>query len=76
LSGEANAWPVISLSAKIATGANVPVLKKPSHGFGSLLGTAATKKKSDVDKMKEEGKLEQIRSSVDLSFHSFSGTNE
>ncbi|KAK5772880.1 hypothetical protein PVK06_049180 [Gossypium arboreum] len=76
LSGEANAWPVISPSAKIATGATVPVLKKPSHGFGSLLGNAATKKKSDVDKMKEEGKLEQIRSSVDLSFHSFSGTKE
>ncbi|TYI47734.1 hypothetical protein E1A91_D13G195000v1 [Gossypium mustelinum] len=75
LSGEANAWPVISPSAKIATGATVPVLKKPSHGFGSLLGNAASKKKSDVDKM-EKGKLEQIRSSVDLSFHSYSGTKE
>ncbi|XWS57890.1 hypothetical protein CRYUN_Cryun09bG0212100 [Craigia yunnanensis] len=76
-SGEANACAFIPPSAKIVTGATVQVLKKPSRGFGALLGNAATKKKSDVDKKeKEECKLEQIRSSVNLSFHSFLGTEE
>ncbi|XVF42600.1 hypothetical protein PTKIN_Ptkin01aG0377000 [Pterospermum kingtungense] len=75
-SGEANASAVIPPSAKSATGATVQVLKKPSRGFGALLGNAATKKKSDVDKKEEDSKLEQIRSSVNLSFHSFSGTAE
>ncbi|XP_022746695.1 protein RRP6-like 2 isoform X2 [Durio zibethinus] len=73
-SGEVNACTV-SPSAKIATGATVQVLKKPSCGFGALLGNAATKKKFDIDKKgKEESKLEQNRSSVNLSFHSFLGT--
>ncbi|XP_022742692.1 protein RRP6-like 2 [Durio zibethinus] len=76
-SGEANACTVIPPSAKIATGATVQVLKKPSRGFGALLGNAATKKKFDINKKEEEeSKLEQIRSSVNLSFHSFSGTEE
>ncbi|XVF06653.1 hypothetical protein REPUB_Repub06bG0068700 [Reevesia pubescens] len=76
-SGEANACAVIPPSAKITTGVTVQVLKKPSRGFGALLGNAATKKKSDINKKdKEESKLEQIRSSVNLSFHSFLGTDE
>ncbi|OMO70391.1 hypothetical protein COLO4_28619 [Corchorus olitorius] len=74
-SGEINAT-VMPPSAKIATGATIRVLKKPSRGFGALLGNAASKKKSDMDKKEEESKLEQIRSSVNLSFHSFLGTEE
>ncbi|OMO67884.1 hypothetical protein CCACVL1_20240 [Corchorus capsularis] len=73
--GEINAT-VMPPSAKIATGASIRVLKKPSRGFGALLGNAASKKKSDMDKKEEESKLEQIRSSVNLSFHSFLGTEE
>ncbi|XP_021281829.1 protein RRP6-like 2 [Herrania umbratica] len=76
-SGEINACTVIPPSAKIDTGATVQVLKKPSRGIGALLGNAATKKKFETDKKdKEESKLEQIRSSVNLSFHSFLGTEE
>ncbi|KAK8507533.1 hypothetical protein V6N13_141552 [Hibiscus sabdariffa] len=75
-SGESNAWPVIPPSAK-TTGATVLVLKKPSHGLGEVMGNTSTKKKFNIDKTeKEEGKLEQIRLSVNLSFHSFSGTEE
>lgn len=66
----------IITSAKV-TGATVQVLKKPSRGFGALLGSASTKKKSDIDKKgKEEIKLEQIRSSVILPFYSFKGQEE
>ncbi|XVF30738.1 hypothetical protein REPUB_Repub16aG0084400 [Reevesia pubescens] len=76
-SGEANACTVVPPSAKIATGATVQVLRKPSRGFGALLGNAATNKKSDIDKKeKQESKLELIRSSVNLSFHTFLGTEE
>ncbi|KAK6243542.1 hypothetical protein QUC31_009951 [Theobroma cacao] len=76
-SGEINACTVMPPSAKIDTGATVQVLKKPSRGFGAFLGNAATKKKFEADKKdKEESKLEQIRSSVNLSFHSFLGTEE
>ncbi|GMI85466.1 RRP6-like 2 [Hibiscus trionum] len=75
--GESNAWPVIPPSAKMTTGSNVLVLKKPSRGLGELMGNATAKKKFNIDKIeKEEGKLEQIRSSVNLSFHSFSGIEE
>ncbi|KAK8639136.1 hypothetical protein V6N13_137529 [Hibiscus sabdariffa] len=61
-------------SAKVATGATVQVLKKPNRGFGTLLGNTASKKKHDIGRRKEESKLEQIRSSVNLSFQSFLGT--
>ncbi|BAB09932.1 nucleolar protein-like [Arabidopsis thaliana] len=57
-------------SAKVS--AAVRISKKPSSGLGALLGNAASKKKSRTDeKVKEDVKLEQIRSSVNLSFHSF-----
>ncbi|CAE6200508.1 unnamed protein product [Arabidopsis arenosa] len=57
-------------SAKVS--AAVRISKKPSSGLGALLGSAASKKKSRTDeKVKEDVKLEQIRSSVNLSFHSF-----
>ncbi|XWS58558.1 hypothetical protein CRYUN_Cryun08bG0044400 [Craigia yunnanensis] len=72
-SGEANVFTV-SPSAKFATGATVQVLKKPTRGFGALLGNAATNMKFGIDKKEnEESKLEQIRSSVNLSFYSFLG---
>ncbi|KAF3962539.1 hypothetical protein CMV_012957 [Castanea mollissima] len=61
-------------SAKV-TGATVQMLKKPSRAFGALLGNSAPKRKFGTNK-KEEIKLEQIRSSVNLPFHSFSGTSE
>ncbi|KAB2005308.1 hypothetical protein ES319_D11G261000v1 [Gossypium barbadense] len=76
-SGDANAHTVIPPSTKMATGATIQVLKKPSCGFGALLGNASTKMKFDMEKKeKEDSKLAQIRSSVNLSFHSFSGTAE
>ncbi|KAL4326292.1 hypothetical protein GQ457_11G006270 [Hibiscus cannabinus] len=59
-----------------ATGATVQVLKKPIRGFGALLGNAASKKKYDIGRRKEESKLEQIRSSVNLSFQSCLGTEQ
>uniref|UniRef100_A0A1J3KA74 Exosome component 10 n=1 Tax=Noccaea caerulescens TaxID=107243 RepID=A0A1J3KA74_NOCCA len=56
----------------VKVSAPVLISKKPSSGLGALLGSAASKKKSRTDKMeKEEVKLEQIRSSVNLTFHSF-----
>uniref|UniRef100_A0A5B7BSC4 Putative exosome component 10 n=1 Tax=Davidia involucrata TaxID=16924 RepID=A0A5B7BSC4_DAVIN len=59
------------------TGATVQVLKKPSRALGTLLGNSATKRKFDFNKKeKEEIKLEQIKSSVNLPFHSFSGRDE
>ncbi|XP_068308573.1 protein RRP6-like 2 [Pyrus communis] len=63
-------------SAKV-TGVSVQVQKKPSRAFSSLLGSAVPKRKVDVDKKgKEDNKLEQIRSSVNFPFHSFSGRSE
>ncbi|PSS01677.1 Protein RRP6-like [Actinidia chinensis var. chinensis] len=55
-----------------AAGARVQVLKKPSRAFGAILGNSSAKRKFDPDKKeKEEMKLEQIKSSVNLPFHSF-----
>ncbi|EOA18657.1 hypothetical protein CARUB_v10007233mg [Capsella rubella] len=57
-------------SAKVS--AAVRISKKPSSGLGALLGSAASKKKFRTDeKVKEDVKLEQIRSSVNLAFPSF-----
>ncbi|KAK6942465.1 Exosome-associated factor Rrp6, N-terminal [Dillenia turbinata] len=59
------------------SGATVQVLKKPSRAFGAMLGNPAAKKKiNPTRKETEEIKLEQIKSSVNLMFHSFSGSNE
>ncbi|CAN8230962.1 unnamed protein product [Cochlearia groenlandica] len=55
---------------KVST--SVLISKKPSCGLGALLGSAASKRKFGSDKnVKEEMKLEQIRSSVSLPFHTF-----
>ncbi|CAH2079523.1 unnamed protein product [Thlaspi arvense] len=57
-------------SAKVP--ATVVISKKPSSGLGALLGSAASNKKFRTDKnVNEEVKLEQIRSSVNLPFRSF-----
>ncbi|KAL9379372.1 hypothetical protein Peur_027854 [Populus x canadensis] len=65
-----------SPTAEVA-GATVQVLKKPTGAFGALLGGAVAKRKLDTDKkVKEKIKLEKIRSSVNLPFHSFMGINE
>ncbi|KAJ0013434.1 hypothetical protein Pint_20031 [Pistacia integerrima] len=64
----------ISSSVKV-TEASVQALKKPTRGFGALLGNP--KRKFDPEKKdKEEIKLDQIRSSVNLPFHSFSARDE
>ncbi|XP_057506695.1 protein RRP6-like 2 [Actinidia eriantha] len=61
--------PIISGKA---AGASVQVLKKPSRAFGAILGNSSAKRKFGPDKKeKEEIKLEQIKSSVNLPFHSF-----
>ncbi|KAG5556236.1 hypothetical protein RHGRI_006742 [Rhododendron griersonianum] len=53
-------------------GATVQVLKKPSRAFGAFLGNSTAKRKFDTGNQdKEEIKLEQIKSSVNLPFHSF-----
>ncbi|XP_059646486.1 protein RRP6-like 2 [Cornus florida] len=66
----------ISVSQSV-TGATVQVLKRPSRAFGSLLGNSSLKRKFDPNKKeKEEIKLEQIKSSVNLPFHSFSGRDD
>eukprot|EP00258_Populus_trichocarpa_P031348 XP_024447367.1 protein RRP6-like 2 isoform X2 [Populus trichocarpa] len=65
-----------SPAAKVA-GATVQILKKPTGAFGALLRGAAAKRKLGTDKkVGEEVKLEKIRSSVNLPFHSFMPRNE
>ncbi|KAI4350323.1 hypothetical protein L6164_004789 [Bauhinia variegata] len=60
-----------------STGATIQVVKKPTGAFGALLGNSSSKRKLDAHKKgQEEMKLEQIRSSVNLPFHSFSGGSE
>ncbi|KAL8128516.1 hypothetical protein V2J09_017671 [Rumex salicifolius] len=60
-----------------ATGATVQILKRPSRAFGALLGSLSSKKKVDPSrKDKELSKLEQIKSSVLLPFHSFVGNDD
>ncbi|MED6145326.1 hypothetical protein PIB30_024079 [Stylosanthes scabra] len=65
-----------TLATTKGNGATVQVLKKPAGAFGALLGNSASKRKLDPHKGKEDTKLEQIKSSVILPFHSFLGSNE
>ncbi|XP_042484358.1 protein RRP6-like 2 [Macadamia integrifolia] len=60
-------------SAKTVTGATIQILKKPSRAFGALLGNSTSKRKLNSD---QKDKVEQIKSSVNLPFHSFSGRDE
>lgn len=63
-----------SPSARV-TEAAVQALKKPNRGFGALLGNP--KRKFDGEKKdKEAMKLEQIKSSVNLPFHSIFARDE
>ncbi|KAF7819253.1 protein RRP6-like 2 isoform X1 [Senna tora] len=58
-------------------GTNVQVLKRPSLAFGALLGNSTFKSKLNPDeKGKEDIKIEKIRSSVNLPFYSFLGSND
>ncbi|XP_011094140.1 protein RRP6-like 2 [Sesamum indicum] len=64
------------LNSSHSAEATVQILKKPSRAFGSLLGTSA-KRKFDPDKReKDDTKLEQIKSTVTLPFHTFLGRDE
>ncbi|KAI9121559.1 hypothetical protein K1719_008592 [Acacia pycnantha] len=55
----------------------VQVLKRPAGAFGALMSSASKRKLDASKKGKEEAKLEQIRSSVSLLFHSsFLGSSE
>ncbi|RWR82153.1 protein RRP6-like protein 2 [Cinnamomum micranthum f. kanehirae] len=72
-----------SHSIKAVSVASVQVLKKPSRAFGALLGNPASKRKpcSETKRIaseqeKAEMKVEQIKSSVVLPFHSFSSWTE
>lgn len=51
----------------------IQILKKPSRAFGALLGNSAKRKFDSDNREKEDTKLEQIKSSVSLPFHTFSG---
>ncbi|EEF36685.1 3'-5' exonuclease, putative [Ricinus communis] len=66
------------LKAALAIDATVQVLKKPAGAFGALLGkSSAGKRRFDMAKKdKDEIKLDKIRSSVSLPFHSFLGRKE
>ncbi|KAF3442993.1 hypothetical protein FNV43_RR16911 [Rhamnella rubrinervis] len=65
------------LDSEKVTGATVQVQKKPNRAFGALFGSTVPKRKLDPSKKdKEEIKLDQIRSSVNFPFHSFSGGGE
>ncbi|WVZ15230.1 hypothetical protein V8G54_012796 [Vigna mungo] len=65
-----------ALSPEKGNRTTVQVLKKPSGAFGAFLGNSASKRKLGPDKGKEDIKLEQIRSSVSLPFHTFLGSSE
>ncbi|KAK2451240.1 hypothetical protein P8452_14456 [Trifolium repens] len=65
-----------ALSTPKGNGATVQVLKKPGGAFGALLGNTSKRKLGLDKKGKEEIKLEKIRSSVTLPFHSFSGSSD
>ncbi|KAJ4980150.1 hypothetical protein NE237_010930 [Protea cynaroides] len=75
--GDANTEMGSKTLAKMVTGATVQILKKPSRAFGALLGNSTSKRKLNPDqKDKAEMKVEQIKSSVNLPFHSFSGSDK
>ncbi|CAN1246114.1 Protein RRP6-like 2 [Linum grandiflorum] len=66
----------MSPAAKV-TGATVQVQKKQGGIFGAMLGNAVPKRRADADnKDKKDTKLEKIKLSVSLPFHSFAGGNE
>ncbi|ONH94321.1 hypothetical protein PRUPE_7G010800 [Prunus persica] len=74
-SREASSNACVLDSTKV-TGVSVQVQKKPSCAFSSLLGSGVPKRKFDADRKNKEDKLEQIRSSMNFPFHSFTGSSE
>ncbi|CAL0317147.1 unnamed protein product [Lupinus luteus] len=69
--------PSFTFSKAKENRASIDVLKKPTGAFGALLGSSASKRKLNLEnKDNEEIKLEQIRSSVNLPFHSFLGGSQ
>ncbi|KAL0338765.1 UNVERIFIED_CONTAM: protein RRP6-like 2, partial [Sesamum angustifolium] len=64
------------LNSSHSAEATVQILKKPSRAFGSLLGVSAKRKFDPLEREKEDTKLEQIKSTVTLPFHSFLGRDE
>ncbi|KAG9452076.1 hypothetical protein H6P81_004980 [Aristolochia fimbriata] len=72
--GEMDCGPESLPSVKPATVVSVEMRKKPNNAFGMMLGNSKAKRKVDQDTV--EQRLEQIKSSVSLPFHSFSGTTE
>ncbi|MCD9638446.1 hypothetical protein HAX54_022442 [Datura stramonium] len=56
--------------------ATIQVIEKPSRGLGMLLGSRAKRKLHSDKKEPEEIQVQQIKSSVSLPFHAFSGKIE
>nr|GME08732.1 protein RRP6-like 2 [Ipomoea batatas] len=54
----------------------VPALRKPSRGLGMLLGGSAKRKLDSDRRDQDEMKLEQIKSSLNLRFQTFSERSE
>ncbi|KZV15181.1 hypothetical protein F511_33667 [Dorcoceras hygrometricum] len=59
-----------------AAAVTVPILKKPSRASGALFGNTAKRKYNPDKREQEDTKLEQIKSTVTLPFHIFSGRDE
>ncbi|XP_043701040.1 protein RRP6-like 2 [Telopea speciosissima] len=75
--GDTNIEMSSRTSAKPVTGATIQMLKKPSRAFGALLGNSTSKRKLNPEqKDNAEMKVEKIKSSVNLPFHSFSGSDK
>ncbi|ONK68872.1 uncharacterized protein A4U43_C05F16920 [Asparagus officinalis] len=72
----------LSQPKKMASIGSVQILKKQTSGFGALLGNSASRKKLNPvirgirEQDKNVNKVEQIKSSVVLPFHSFSGSDK
>ncbi|KAK6131653.1 hypothetical protein DH2020_034667 [Rehmannia glutinosa] len=65
-----------NLSSSHSAEATVQMLKKPSRAFGALFGNSAKRKFNPDITEEKETKLEHIKSTVSLPFHTFSGRDE
>ncbi|GMH28990.1 hypothetical protein Nepgr_030833 [Nepenthes gracilis] len=74
--GQINDMNTTHLHPEKVAAATVQVLKKPRGAFVALLGNSALKKRTENSKDKVDMKLEQIKSCVNLPFHSFSGEED
>ncbi|KAL8210420.1 hypothetical protein R6Q57_004857 [Mikania cordata] len=67
----------LKLDGSSVSRVSIEVQKKPSRAFGAMFGNAPGKRKLNVEpKASEEIKVEQIKSSVSLPFHSFTDKPE